>query len=97
MPHWTEGWGAGRASTMAEKRISARLAAQPAETTDGPDSPFFPHVARQLAEQMSGPDLSAELGFIAVTPAASDDAAFALSAEEVIEDDLDDFDLLEDL
>ena len=92
-----ERWGAGRASTMAEKRISARLAAQLAETTEGPDSPFFPHVARQLAEQMSGPDLSAELGFIAVTPAASDDAAFALSAEEVIEDDLDDFDLLEDL
>jgi hypothetical protein len=46
-----ERWGAGRASTPAEKRISARLAAQLAETADGPDSPFFPHIAKQIAQQ----------------------------------------------
>jgi hypothetical protein len=60
-----ERWGAGRASTPAEKRISARLAAQLAETADGPDSPFFPHIAKQIAQQVAGPDLSDELGMVA--------------------------------
>ena len=94
-----ERWGAGRASTPAEKRISARLAAQLAETADGPDSPFFPHIAKQIAQQMAGPDLSDELGMLPLAPAlaSENDDPLALTAEVLIEEDLDDIDLLEDL
>ncbi len=91
-----ERWGACRASTPAEKRISARLAAQLAETADGPDSPFFPHIAKQIAQQMAGPDLSDELGMLPLAPTLASDP-LALTAEVLIEEDLDDIDLLEDL
>lgn len=94
-----ERWGAGRASTAAEKRISARLAAQLSETSDGPDSPFFPHIAKQIAQQVAGPDLSDELGLVPLAqPSASEKRGpLALSAAELVGEDLDDFDLLEDL
>lgn len=94
-----ERWGAGRASTPAEKRISARLAAQLAETSEGPDSPFFPHIAKQIAQQVGVPDLSDELGLVSVTPppVSEEQDRLALSADPLVDDDLDDFDLLEDL
>lgn len=93
-----ERWGAGRANSPAEKRISARLAVQLAETAEGPDSPFFPHIARRLAERVSGPNLRAELGLAAPGPVPIvDDDALALAAEELVEDDIEDFDFLEDL
>ena len=94
-----ERWGAGRASTAAEKRISARLAAQLSETSDGPDSPFFPHIAKQIARQVAAPNLSEELGLVPVAqPSASEKGdPLALSAAALVGDDLDDFDLLEDL
>ena len=94
-----ERWGAGRASTPAEKRISARLAAQLAETADGPDSPFFPHIAKQIAAQMAEPDLGEELGLVSLSPAlaSQNDDPLALTADELIDEDLDDIDLLEDL
>lgn len=57
-----ERWGAGRANTPKERRISARLAAQLAETGQGPDSPFVPQMLRKLAEQSTISDLQRELG-----------------------------------
>ena len=94
-----ERWGAGRASTAAEKRISARLAAQLSETSDGPDSPFFPHIAKQIARQVAAPNLSEELGMVSLSPApaSENDDPLALTADELIDEDLDDIDLLEDL
>ena len=93
-----ERWGAGRASTMAEKRISARLAAQLAETSEGPDAPFFPHVTKQLARHSTGPDLSAELGMIPLAQADPGDGEDLLApAEEEVPEDLDGFELYEDL
>jgi hypothetical protein len=93
-----ERWGAGRASTMAEKRISARLAAQLAETSEGPDAPFFPHVAKQLARHSTGPDLGTELGLIPLAQADPGDGEDLLApATDEVPEDLDGFELYEDL
>jgi hypothetical protein len=48
---------------------------------------------------MAGPDLSDELGMLPLAPAlaSENDDPLALTAEVLIEEDLDDLDLLEDL
>lgn len=91
-----ERWGAGRASTPTERRISARLAAQLAETGQGPDSPFFPHIARRMAERAATSGLRDELRLTAPTAdARAADTSAPTEPDEI--DELDEVELMEDL
>lgn len=88
-------WGAGRASTPTERRISARLAAQLAEATQGPDSPFYPQIVRQLAARTTQPDLREELGLTVLDAGATNEQTPRAYPDEL--DELDEVELMEDL
>ena len=91
-----ERWGAGRASTPRERRISARLAAQLAETHRGPDSSFVPQAAREFAEHAATLGLAHELGVDHLPdPSIAEPTDEDDSNQE--EQELDDIDLMEDL
>lgn len=88
-----ERWGAGRASTPTERRISARLAAQLAQTGEGPDSAFFPHITRQIAERAATSGLRDELGM----RAAAVERTTNETDSQMDLDELDEVELMDDL
>ena len=88
-----ERWGVGRASTPTERRISARLAAQLAQTDEGPDSAFFPHITRQIAERAATSGLRDELGMRAAAVEKTTNEADS----QMDLDELDEVELMEDL
>lgn len=79
-----ERWGAGRASAPAERRISARLAAQFAEDPTGPDQPNALHTLRTL--NSADVNLRDELG---LDPPRIGESTNALPGDDDVDDELD--------
>lgn len=86
-----ERWATGRASAPAERRISARLAAQLAENPTGPDQPNVLHTLRTL--NGAALDLRVELG-VDASPVGRP-THLQSTGDDDVDEELDEDDLLE--